>query len=172
MPAGRPSKYKPEFCDLLIEHMERGGSYEGFAGHPKVRVSIATIYTWEQEHPEFLEAKGCAFAAARNHWDEIGSTNVHSPPGQWSQNTWMFIQRTRFAQRDGMENSNKEVRIITPGQDSEKLENLAKQLAALIAKDAKHAKTEPSDASGDDNNRAEKHSQADGPDSTNDEKEK
>lgn len=167
MPGGRPSKYKPEYCELLIDHMSRGGSYEGFAGHPQVRVSIPTLYVWEQDHPEFLEAKGVAVASARNHWEEIGATNVHSPPGQWSQNTWMFIQRTRFGARDGSEGG-KEVKIVTSNPaDAEKIENLSKQLAALIAQNAKDkdAKANSDNNSGADTSGASTDSKSDEPNS-------
>ena len=56
-PGGRPSKYKPEYCDLLIEHMDSGMTYTSFAGHPLVRVTRDCLYKWEKEYPEFLYAK-------------------------------------------------------------------------------------------------------------------
>ena len=29
-PVGRPTKYKPEYCEMLIEHMSEGLSFESF----------------------------------------------------------------------------------------------------------------------------------------------
>ena len=57
---GRPTKYKPEYCELLIEHMSRGMTYTSFAGHPRVRVNIDTLYQWEKDYPAFSEAKSVA----------------------------------------------------------------------------------------------------------------
>ncbi len=55
-PEGRPSKYKPEYCDMLIEHRRKiGRSYESFAA--VIGVSRAVLYVWEKEYPEFLDAK-------------------------------------------------------------------------------------------------------------------
>jgi hypothetical protein len=54
-PVGRPSKYDPMFCELLIEHMSEGYSFESFAG--EVRVDRDTVYEWANAHQEFSDAK-------------------------------------------------------------------------------------------------------------------
>lgn len=55
---GQPTKYKPEYCELLLQHCEEGYTYEAFAG--RLRVATQTLYNWEKEHPAFLEAKKAA----------------------------------------------------------------------------------------------------------------
>ena len=57
-PGGRPEEYKPEYCELLIQHSEEGFSFESFAG--RIGVTPKTIYNWEQKYPEFLQAKTIA----------------------------------------------------------------------------------------------------------------
>ena len=52
---GRPSLYKPEYCEMLISHMEKGFSFRSFAGI--VRVNFDTVYEWEKVHPAFSDAK-------------------------------------------------------------------------------------------------------------------
>lgn len=58
MPAGRPTVYKDEFCDKIIEL--------GLAGKhvyqmcKELRVSHETLYRWGRENPEFHEAFTCA----------------------------------------------------------------------------------------------------------------
>ena len=52
---GRPTLYKPEFCQMLINHMSQGLSYETFAG--VVGVSKQTLYDWEKKNENFLDAK-------------------------------------------------------------------------------------------------------------------
>lgn len=56
--AGRPTAYKPEYCEMLLQHCEEGYTFEAFAG--RLRVCTQTLYNWEKEHPEFLEAKKAA----------------------------------------------------------------------------------------------------------------
>lgn len=65
---GRPTKYKKEYCERLIEHMENGYSFESFAG--LVNVCKETIYTWTREHSEFLDAKNRAFEKSRLFWEK------------------------------------------------------------------------------------------------------
>lgn len=135
---GRPSKYKPEFCELLLEHGERGMSFESFAGHPQVRVNIDTLYQWEKVHPEFSEAKGIFKAISLYHWEDIGATHVHSPSGQWSQSAWIFTMRCRHGYRDGTEEARGlKGDVIT---SSEKIENLQKQLEELMKRNGNSEK--------------------------------
>lgn len=52
---GPPFKYKKENCELLVDHMTKGLSYESFAG--LVGVTRDCLYKWEKAHVEFGEAK-------------------------------------------------------------------------------------------------------------------
>lgn len=54
-PRGRPTDYKPEYCEMLIEHMAKPFSYETFGAI--VNVSKQTLYDWEKKHKDFLDAK-------------------------------------------------------------------------------------------------------------------
>ena len=74
MAGGRPTIYKQEFCDLLIDHMEKGYSYESFAG--LLGVSKQTIYDWEKANPEFLDAKKRATEKSRLFWEKVGIENI------------------------------------------------------------------------------------------------
>ena len=73
-PGGRPSKYKEEYCDLLIQEMGRGYSYEAFAGI--IGVADVTLYEWEKVHPEFSRAKKEAFQKSRVFWETLGIDNI------------------------------------------------------------------------------------------------
>lgn len=52
---GRPSKYDPEFCVQLIDHMKQGKSLRAFAA--KVNVTEDTIHRWLKERRDFSEAR-------------------------------------------------------------------------------------------------------------------
>lgn len=73
---GRPTIYKPEFCQMLIDHMAEGYSFESFAG--KVNTTFKTLYNWEQEHLEFLQAKLEGKAKCLIKWEEIGVKGIVS----------------------------------------------------------------------------------------------
>lgn len=67
---GRPSKYKPEYCDQLIEHMKEGLSYDSFAG--LIRVNDDTLREWEKKHSEFAAAKKEARRLQALFWEKLG----------------------------------------------------------------------------------------------------
>jgi hypothetical protein len=47
-------KYRPEYCQLLREHIANGWSFGSFGG--KVQVANETLYIWREQFPEFDEA--------------------------------------------------------------------------------------------------------------------
>ena len=51
---GRPSLYKPEFCETIIQVGEQGGWLSEMA--EACDVHRYTFDVWAKEHPEFLEA--------------------------------------------------------------------------------------------------------------------
>jgi len=106
--AGRPSLFKPEYCDQLVDHMSGGRSYETFA--PKVKVHRDTLYAWEKEFPVWLEAKKIAFDLCLAWWEDQGISGLYStteyedgkPVSSRSMNAslWIFNMKNRFKWRD------------------------------------------------------------------------
>lgn len=58
MPAGRPTDYRPEYCDLIIEVMSEGLSFASFAA--TLGVCRDSLNEWASKHPEFSVAKKVA----------------------------------------------------------------------------------------------------------------
>jgi transposase len=54
-PGGRPTSYKPEYCEMLVEHMAQGLSFESFAA--VTDTWKAALYDWVKTYPEFSNAK-------------------------------------------------------------------------------------------------------------------
>jgi len=52
---GRPTDFKPEYCEMLIEHMKKTQTYESFS--TELGVCRKTLYNWERDNPSFLHAK-------------------------------------------------------------------------------------------------------------------
>lgn len=64
-PVGRPTKYRDEYCEEIIEDGRAGYSITGFAG--KIGVARSQIVEWAAKYPEFQIAISIAKAErARN----------------------------------------------------------------------------------------------------------
>lgn len=91
---GRPTKYKPEYCDLIIEFFseqpeskmtERGHisvtgklpTFESFA--TKLQVSVDTLHEWRTVHTDFSEAYTRAKAMQRDAMMQHGLTGAYNP---------------------------------------------------------------------------------------------
>ena len=106
--AGRPSDYDESYCDLLINHMEQGYSYESFGGI--VRVSKQTLYNWEKAHPEFLDAKNVGVSLSLFYWEKVGKDGLYNECIKSDEGSvvnrsinatiWIFNMKNRFKWRD------------------------------------------------------------------------
>jgi hypothetical protein len=69
---GRPTLYRPEYCEQLIKHMESGLTYDTFGGTiPDNGVCVDTTNEWVKHHPEFAAAKKRGKILANLYWDKI-----------------------------------------------------------------------------------------------------
>lgn len=92
----RVTLYKPEYCQKLIKHMQKGMSFESFAG--LVGVSKQTIYDWLKANPEFADAKSIAVEKARLFWEEEGLKGIWNHKEGPNLNTalWFINMKNRF----------------------------------------------------------------------------
>jgi len=102
MPAGRPTKYDPKYCDEIIEFMKDGRSIVAFAAH--IEVADVTLYEWKKVHPEFSRAIKVAMAKCQSWWEDQGRMGLHTGRGEgFSQSAWIFNMKARFGYRDKQE---------------------------------------------------------------------
>jgi len=94
MPAGRPTKYKPEYCQQLIDHMSQGLSFESFAAN--LNTWAGTLYRWEQEFSEFREAKNIGFERCRAFYEKAGVAGMMGKVKNFNQTVWLFNLKNRF----------------------------------------------------------------------------
>jgi len=93
---------------MLIEHMEKGLSFEAFAG--LVGVTKKTLYSWFEQNPDFLNAKEIGTARCRIFWEQLGidhivnkSDSEHgggSSSRSLNASVWIFNMKNRFGWRD------------------------------------------------------------------------
>lgn len=76
---GRPSAYKPEYCDRVIEFLSDGYSLTAFAG--EIGVARSSIFKWALENDEFSDAVKVGQAKATLWWERANRTLAISGAG-------------------------------------------------------------------------------------------
>lgn len=87
-------KYKPEFCDGLIEHMAQGLSFVSFGS--KANVCAATLNDWVTRYPEFGQAKAKAELKCLEFWEKVGMKGMVGQYKGFSAAVWIFSMKARF----------------------------------------------------------------------------
>ena len=67
---GRPNNYRKEYCQMLIDHMAEGRSFETFG--IKDGVCYMTLYRWAERYNDFCDAKRIGEVAALDFWEGVG----------------------------------------------------------------------------------------------------
>jgi len=102
---GRPSKYDPEFCEVMISAMETEGlSLGAVAG--LIGVSRDTLYEWTTVHPEFSYAKKIGEAKAQLFWERKNvslANNGSAGPGASTAIVFALKNRAKADWRDVIE---------------------------------------------------------------------
>ena len=93
-PVGRPTDYKPEYCDKVIELGKEGMSHAEIAA--ELGVCRNTLYNWAEVHPEFLSASTRARDLAQAWFERIGRVNMVSPTPGFSAPLWAKQVSCRF----------------------------------------------------------------------------
>lgn len=91
-PIGRPSLYKPEFCEQVIALGSEGHSLTATAallGFPK-----ATLQGWAQTHEDFAAALTRAMELSQLWWEEQGRRALYSD--KFQSVVWKTSMAARF----------------------------------------------------------------------------
>ncbi len=109
LPVGRPTLYKPEYCDQVIPLLKQGMSIEEIG--LEFDVGYTTIYEWMNVHPEFSNAikRGREFSKA--WWMRRGRTDLENK--DFSATLWYMNMKNRFGWADKQE--------ITQNNESDQL---------------------------------------------------
>ena len=95
MPGGRPTDYKEEHCNSVIEFGKQGFSRVQMAA--ELEVAKATIQNWEKEHPEFLAAMTRAMTLSQAWWEKKGQECLVMPAGvSFQASAWSRSMAARF----------------------------------------------------------------------------
>jgi len=94
-PVGRPSTYRPELGQQLIQAMAGGLSAEAAAA--KIGIGARTLFTWQQQHPEFQQAIQEGRHQALLFWEQRAIAVAHGKPGNAQLVTLALKNRSRAA---------------------------------------------------------------------------
>lgn len=78
MPAGHPTDYKIEYCEMLINHMAQGYSFESFGAD--AHCAKDTLYEWVKVHPEFSYAKSEGTLLSLKWHESVGQKGMMGLP--------------------------------------------------------------------------------------------
>lgn len=124
-PVGRPTKYKPEYCQMVVDHMAKGASLTSFAA--EIDVARSTINEWMDANPDFSEAVKRAKAKCAAWWERLGRNNAITGDGNA---TLVIFGLKNMAAEDWREKQ--EIDHTTAGQPMQSVQDAV--LAALKAK--------------------------------------
>lgn len=97
---GRPTKFRPEFCEKLIDHMAKGLSFETFGA--EIGTSRTQIYEWAKpenrdKYPGFADAKSFAQEECRKFWETVGGGIATGQLNKGNAAVWIYNMKCRFA---------------------------------------------------------------------------
>lgn len=91
-PVGRPSKYKPEYCEAVIEMAKQGKGWANYAA--TFEIDRATLYDWAAAHEEFSTALTRAKVLEQQWWEDQARENLRSR--EFNANLWIKSAQARF----------------------------------------------------------------------------
>lgn len=89
---GRPSSYKPEYCERVIELAKQGDGWAAYAS--EFEVDRTTLYGWAEAHPDFATALKRAKIEEQLWWERVGKQGVHAKA--FNSLVWKTTVQARF----------------------------------------------------------------------------
>ena len=99
---GRPTKYKPEMCETVIELMKEGASQQEVLA--ALDISNDTFYRWKSENQEFSETIKRGIQLSQAWWERKGRISLDDR--QFNSSLWYMNMKNRFKWADKQEVKN------------------------------------------------------------------
>lgn len=91
---GRPTLYKPEYCDVVVDLGKQGYSLIQMCAH--FDITRQTIDNWSENNPEFLEALSRAKVHCQHWWESMAQTGMLLGSGGFNAAVWKKSMEARF----------------------------------------------------------------------------
>ena len=92
-PVGRPSKYKPEYCERVIEMASEGASMAEYAA--EFGIDRTTLFDWRDQHEEFSTALARAKILEQAWFEREARLNMRNK--EFNSNLWYRSALSRFS---------------------------------------------------------------------------
>lgn len=89
---GRPTDYRPEYCEQVIEWGRQGKSRTWMAAN--LEIDRNTIDNWAKSHPDFFSALSRAKALEQAHWEDLGHLGIGAD--KFNSGVWSKSMAARF----------------------------------------------------------------------------
>lgn len=98
---GRPTTYKEEYCDQIIEHLAQGFSMESFAA--TINCSRDSLYEWRNKHKSFSDSIKIGLEKSLIFWEKIGQEGTLGKIKGFNCATYIFSMKNKFRWTDRTE---------------------------------------------------------------------
>jgi len=120
MAGGRPTKYKPEFCETVVDCGKAGMGKAEIAS--QLGVCRDTLLEWSKGKPEFSDAIKRAEEESLAWWEKQGRTATFGGIDGFNPTSYIFQMKNRFRNdwRDKHDHSvevSGEIEIVIGGED-------------------------------------------------------
>jgi len=123
---GRPTKYRPEYCERLVELMAAGNSVNAAA--MEMGFDNASMYDWAGKYPEFSIAMSRGKQALATWYEKEAKNNLAN--GRYNANLFKFLSANVIGWSDKVEHNTK-VEISTDPETKSILRDLRAERAAI-----------------------------------------
>jgi hypothetical protein len=131
-PVGRPPKYKPEYCEQLVEWMKQGNSFYTFGVRCDPPVCWDTLKEWANVYQEFSAAKRLGRQFEMKWWDDLHRRCAATGEGNMTGIVWAqknkfpahYKERAPKGQQQIQLNANMDVKQLVANMPPEQLGQL------------------------------------------------
>lgn len=91
---GRPTKYRKEFCEIVVACGKEGKGLAEIAS--ELGVVRDTVYRWTKQHAEFSDAIKRAYEAGLAWWEQKGRDATFGKIPGFNATSYIFQMKNRF----------------------------------------------------------------------------
>lgn len=91
-PVGRPTKYKPEYCERVLELAKEGKGWASYAA--EFEIDRISLYDWAEKHEEFSTALRRAKVLEQEWWENAGRQGLGAD--KFNALVWKTSVQARF----------------------------------------------------------------------------
>jgi hypothetical protein len=128
-PVGRPSGYKPEYCEQIVAKMTEGLSLMAACG--ELDLVKSTVHNWSKDHPELLDAIALGHSKRSAFLERAGIKAESGPAVTYITKALPNCNPDAFRERQSVEHTGKDGAPLIPESDPRAL---AKAVLALMTK--------------------------------------